>query len=283
VGSNVPFFDDTMHSLVNVDAGMFKDASLMGIFPLPPLSSTTDISPINMTSSYTIGSRRSIDPWVVSHPNDVESSRTTMSLTSVEIIDLEIPLASVDIGHQLHPHMECDHPTLPIWVVDFPSLHDILDSELPSDEAILEVIASIDNPREGENHQESMLPNLELMRIYIMSFDLGLGTLTGTSSETPSLDLVPHWLSFSELATELSATPSIEYSCFVLPSCLDGFHQGASLTCETTHNEYLRMHKCIPMWHGPDKVSHMMPTLAHQFIDYEKDHWNEPSHGLYFA
>jgi hypothetical protein len=88
---------------------------------------------------------------------------------------------------------------------------------------------------------------------------------------------------FSELATEFSASPSIEDSHFVLPLCLDGAHQGASLAHETTHNEYLRMHKFIPMWHGPNMVSHMMPTLAHEFIDYEKYPWPEPSNGIYFV
>jgi hypothetical protein len=34
-GSNVPFFDDTMQSYLNVNVGMFKDHLLMGIFPLP--------------------------------------------------------------------------------------------------------------------------------------------------------------------------------------------------------------------------------------------------------
>jgi hypothetical protein len=42
--------------------------------------------------------------------------------------------------------------------------------------------------------------------------------------------------------------------------------------------------KFFTMWHGPDMVCHMMPTMAHEFIiGDEKDPWLEPSNGIYFA
>jgi len=44
--------------------------------------------------------------------------------------------------------MECYHPTLPIWIVDSPNSHDILDIEFPLEEAILEVMASIEEPND---------------------------------------------------------------------------------------------------------------------------------------
>jgi hypothetical protein len=56
VGSNVPFVGDTQQSYMSVGVGMFKDSSLMGTFPLPPPPPTTNISPINMISSFTSGS-----------------------------------------------------------------------------------------------------------------------------------------------------------------------------------------------------------------------------------
>jgi hypothetical protein len=37
------------------------------------------------------------------------------------------------------------------------------------------------------------------------------------------------------------------------------------------------------MWHGLEVVSLMMPILANEFIDYEKDHWPEPSNGIYLV
>jgi hypothetical protein len=117
----------------------------------------------------------------------------------------------------------------------------------------------------------------------MMSCDPILVEFSWESSRPPSLDPFPPWLYFSKLSTEFYDTPSIEDSRFILPSCLDGSHQGYSLYRETTHNEYLCMQKIILMWHGLDMVIHMMPTLAHAFIDYEKDHSLEPSNGLYFT
>jgi hypothetical protein len=262
---------------------MFKDSLLMGIFPLPPLSPTANVAPINMISSSTSGSLGSIDPWVVPRPEDVESYGASTPLIAVEIIDPKIPSASTDTGQQLHPQMECDQTTPPTRDVDSPSSHDILDLELPSKEAIWEVMASIYKPKEGENHRESTLPSLELMRVDMMSLDLRPGALVGTSNRPPSLDPLQPWIYFSELAIEFSTTPSLEDLRFVLPSCLDGSHQGAFVAHETTHDEYLRLQKIVTMWHGPDMVSHMMLTTAHEFIDYEKDPWPEPSNGLYLV
>jgi hypothetical protein len=114
----------------------------------------------------------------------------------------------------------------------------------------------------------------------MMSSVLGLGAFSRASSRPPSLDHFPRQLSFLELATEFSTTPPIEDSHFVLPSCLDGAHQGDSLYRKTTHNKYQHIQKLIHVWHGSDMVIHMMPTLAHMFIDYEKDPWSEPNNGI---
>jgi hypothetical protein len=117
----------------------------------------------------------------------------------------------------------------------------------------------------------------------MLSLHHGLGELDRVSNRLPSIDPFIPWLFFSGLAMEFSASPSLEDSCFVLPSCLDGDHQGASIAHETTHDEYIHMKKFIPMWHGPGMESHMMPTPAHEFTNHEKYPWHEPSNGLYLA
>jgi hypothetical protein len=72
-----------------------------------------------MISSSTSGSLRSFDPWVVPHPEDVDSYGASMPLTVVDIVDPKNPInIHYDTGQQLHPHMECDQPTPPIQVVD---------------------------------------------------------------------------------------------------------------------------------------------------------------------
>jgi len=137
---------------MNVGARMFKDPSLMGIFHLPPPSPTTTISPINMIFVVTNGSLGFVDPWVVAHYEDVESYGESMPLIAIEIVDPKIPSTYSNTGHKMHPPMECVQPTPPIWVVDSLNSHESLDFDLYSEEAILEFMDSIDNPREGEHH-----------------------------------------------------------------------------------------------------------------------------------
>jgi hypothetical protein len=126
-GSNVPFIGDTTHSYMNVSVGMFKYPSLMGISPLSPTSLTTNITPIDMISSFTSASLSSFYHWVVPHPEDVDSYGASMPLTVVEIVDPKIPTKSADTGHQIHPHMECDQPTTPVRVIDSLNSLDSLD------------------------------------------------------------------------------------------------------------------------------------------------------------
>jgi hypothetical protein len=281
-GYNVPFFGDTQQYSLSVGTKTFKHPSLMGIFSLPPPAPIANISAINMISSFTSGSLSFVDPWVIPRFEDVESYGASKLPTMVDIFNPKISSILANTSKKLYPHMECDHPTLLVWFVDSPSSHDFLNTELPSKEAILEAMASLDNPKDRMNHQSS-LPDLELMRVSMMSIDLRLGEFTGESSRPPSLDPFLPQISFLELSTEFYASLSIEDLCFVPPSCLDGSHQGVVIAQKTTHDEYLHPWRFIPMWYGPDMVRHMMPTSAHEFIDDEKDPFLEPSHGIYIV
>jgi len=89
---------------------------------------------------------------VVPHLKDVESSEDSIPLTIVDISSLTISSASGDTSQQVHPHMECEHATLLTWVDDSPRSHEIIDFEFPSDEAILDVMASIDKPKDEVMH-----------------------------------------------------------------------------------------------------------------------------------
>jgi hypothetical protein len=82
---------------------------------------------------------------------------------------------------------------------------------------------TIDNPKEEMMHRSSS-PYLEPVRVSMMIFDLILGEFTGAPNRPPGIDPFLPWLSFLELASELSASRYTEYLCFVLPSCLDGNH-----------------------------------------------------------
>jgi hypothetical protein len=116
---------------MHVGARMLKYPSLMGVFPLPPPSPTTNIAPINMISSYTSGLLGYVDPWVVPWPNDIESYEASIPPTIVEMVDSMILSASTDTSQHLHPHMECDQPTPPIQVVDSSRSHDFIYTKFP--------------------------------------------------------------------------------------------------------------------------------------------------------
>jgi hypothetical protein len=74
-------------------------------------------------------------------------------LIAVDISSPKSHQCQMILGQQIHPHMECDQPTPPTWVVDSPSSHDFLDTEFPSDKAILDVMASIDKPKDEVMHR----------------------------------------------------------------------------------------------------------------------------------
>ena len=59
---NIPYVGKTTSSYENIGPSLFKDSSLMGIFPLPPPNVTT----INMISS-------GHDPWIFPSSNQLES------------------------------------------------------------------------------------------------------------------------------------------------------------------------------------------------------------------
>jgi len=107
---------------MSVGVGMFKYLSLMGIFILPLPTPTMNVTPMNMISTFTNGSLRYIDPWVVPCPEDVESYRYSM---------LPTPLT---------------------WVVDSLHSHDLLDTKLPLDTTIMDVMYSIDEHKNEVMH-----------------------------------------------------------------------------------------------------------------------------------
>jgi hypothetical protein len=49
--------------------------------------------------------------------------------------------------------MECDKATPPKWVVDSLHSHDFLDNKFPSEESIMEVMDSINEPKDEMVHQ----------------------------------------------------------------------------------------------------------------------------------
>jgi len=106
------------------------------------------ISLVNTISSFTSGSLESFDPCVVPHPKEFEYYRNNIFLIMVYISSLMIFSTFSNIGQHLHPHMDGDQPTPPIWVVDPLSSHDLIDNFFTLDNAIFDIITSIYNPKD---------------------------------------------------------------------------------------------------------------------------------------
>lgn len=117
--------------------GLFKDSSLMDIFPSPP-PDPPRIVPINMISTNT-----SYDPWILPHSNEIESYGTCMPFTPIETsydaIQSTKPSIDIDLSHLLDAKL--DQFYLPNWETISSLSHDFLNDILPSDEAIMEVMA----------------------------------------------------------------------------------------------------------------------------------------------
>jgi hypothetical protein len=142
--TNIPFIVNYSTGYESVDIGMFKDPFIKGIFLLPA-PNTTHIAPINMILSSTREFLGSINPWVVPHPKDIDSNREY------------IPSTFIDNGKQIHPYVEFDKKYMPVQVVDSLSSHDFLYRNSPTEEAISEVGASIDNPIEDKKNHTFLL------------------------------------------------------------------------------------------------------------------------------
>ena len=74
---------DVLGGYASVGAGLFKDSSLMGTFPLPPPNATS--TPINMMCSVTNGSLGSYNPWAVPRPLEIKFYATRIPLSSIQL------------------------------------------------------------------------------------------------------------------------------------------------------------------------------------------------------
>jgi hypothetical protein len=73
-------------------------------------------------------------------------------------------IESASPGQNLHHHMEYGQFTLPFGTVD-PQLHDFLDFEFPSDEAILEAMTMVSIPRKDLHRVLCFLPFWETFQV----------------------------------------------------------------------------------------------------------------------
>jgi hypothetical protein len=143
---NVPFVEHTSSSLVSVGAGLFKDPSLMGVFPLPP----PNLASVNMITAHT-------DPWVLPPVHHEDSWGEMMPLSPAELNYIEIVAASASTSEPAIPGSVPDSPETFPWLGE-KATSDPLKESFPSDEAIIETMSPEELPWSDHHHRSSFLP-----------------------------------------------------------------------------------------------------------------------------
>ena len=73
--------------------------------------------------------------------------------------------ASADLDQTPIPKEEYDLYTSPVWVIDTPNTHDILDQTFLSDESIMEVMNISEWPWDDMHHRSSFLSKLDSLEV----------------------------------------------------------------------------------------------------------------------
>jgi hypothetical protein len=179
--STVPMIDNPQPGVVNVGVGLCP--SLMGTFDYPPPHGDIKfISNHHKVEIFQVSSFRTTyfeDPWILPSPS------ATMDET--EHLGMSMPLSTAKVAYSLvqqastNPDpthaQELDPLLEPISAQGSLANIDSLDLVLPSDEAVIEAMTSLDKLWEYLHHRSYFLP--ELRRIDAREFTV---TMTGDQS-----------------------------------------------------------------------------------------------------
>ena len=157
---NVPFVEHTSKSLESVGSGLFKDPTLMGVFPLPP----SNLAPINMIYVRS-------DPWVLPLTNQEDSWGDMMPLSPAELNYVKIVAASAPPAEPALPSSVPDSCVHLPWLGD-EATSDPLKEIFPSDEAIIETMSLEEPPWSDHHHRSSFLPTHQEMIACLERFAL---------------------------------------------------------------------------------------------------------------
>jgi hypothetical protein len=179
--STVPMIDNPQSSVVNVGFGLCP--SLMGTFNYPPphddvkFISNHHKAEIFQFSLFCMTYFE--DLWILPSPSATmdETGHFVMSmpLSVAEVAYSLVQQASANLD--LTPAQELDPLLEPIWAQGYLSTINLLDLVLPSDEAVIEAMTSLDKPWEDLHYRSYFLPKLS--RIKAGEFTV---TMTGDRS-----------------------------------------------------------------------------------------------------
>jgi hypothetical protein len=220
--------DNPQPSIVNIGVGLCP--SLMGTFHyLPPQGDLKFISNHHKVEIFQV---LSFHMTYFNHPWILPSPSATMEGTGHP--GMSMPLSTVEVAYSLvqqasastntTPPQELNPPLEPIWAQGSLTVTDSLDLVLPSDEAVIDAMTSLDKPWDDLHHRSYFLP--ELNKIEAGEFTL---IMTGDRS-CPINPLATHEISAKgnmESITEtilinISKTPGVMKNVFVRANCSPG-------------------------------------------------------------
>jgi hypothetical protein len=221
----VPMIDNPQPSVVNVGVGLCP--SLMGTFDYPPphddvkfISNHHKVE-IFQVSLFCMTYFK--DPWILPSPSstmdETGHSGMSMPLSTIEVAYSLVQQALANLDPT--PAQELDPLLEPIWAQG--SLANIysLDLVIPSDEAVIEAMTSLDKPWEYLHHRSYFLP--ELRRI-----EAGEFTVTMTGDQPCPINLLATQEIYAEgnmttitetIPINISRTPGIVENVFIGVDC----------------------------------------------------------------
>jgi hypothetical protein len=154
--------DNPQDGVVNIGVGLCP--SLMGTFDYPPPHGNVKfILTHHKAEIFHVSSIRTTyfqDSWILPSPS------VTMDETGH--VGMSMPLSAIVVAYSLvqqasanpdpTPTQELDPPLEPIWAQGSLPNTDSLDLVLPSDEAVVEAMTSLDKPWEDLHHRSYFLP-----------------------------------------------------------------------------------------------------------------------------
>jgi hypothetical protein len=167
--STVPMIDNTQPGAINVGVGLCP--YLMGTFDYPPPQGDIKfISNHHKVDIFQVSSFRMTyfdDPWILPFPSTMMDGTgnpgMSMPLSAAEVVYSLVQQTSTNTDPA--PTQEFDPLLEPIWAQGSLAHIDSLDLVLPSDEAIIEAMTSLDKPWEDFHHRSYFLPDLSRIEV----------------------------------------------------------------------------------------------------------------------
>jgi hypothetical protein len=162
--STVTMIDNPQPGVINIGVGLCP--SLMGTFDYPPphgdikfISNHHKVEIFQVSSFCTTYFE---DPWILPSPSapmdETGLSGMSMPLSSTEVVYSLVQQDSANTDPT--PAQELDPLLEPIWAQGSLANIDFLDLVLPSDEAVIEAMTSLDRPWDDLHHRSYFLPEL---------------------------------------------------------------------------------------------------------------------------